>query len=109
VNVVRRTVWVVEAKDEALALSARRIRDEIDGYYRSTASGHQAKLQRKCEDVEKSLDVLAASVGISDCRGWTVEGLFVTRNPSPAEFDERRLFRFTDVAGISEIVSSNDG
>jgi hypothetical protein len=99
-------IWVVEAKDEALALTARRVRNEIDGYYRSTRSGHQAKLQRKCEDVAASIDTVLQRAGESHTSGWTVAGVFVTRNPSPAEFDERRLFRFTDVASVGDVLTS---
>jgi len=85
-------IWVVEAKDLAYPFEARRIRSELDKYFRT--GGHVEKLRDKCDDVRRDTAAVAATLGVAKPADWGVFGLFVTREPSPASCDARCPFPF---------------
>lgn len=85
-------IWVVEAKDLAYPFEARRIRSELDKYFRPR--GHVEKLRDKCDDVRRDAAAVAATLGVAKPADWGVFGLFVTREPSPASCDARCPFPF---------------
>jgi hypothetical protein len=97
---------VIEAKDEALALSPRRVRDEIDKYYRSTTKGHQAKLRQNRDDIAKDPLPVARTLGYDEDVDWPIRGLFVTRFVYPGAFDERREFDFFTVDRLSPFLAN---
>jgi len=87
----RRQVLVLEAKDLAFPFSARRIRSEIDKYSRQR--GHFEKLTSKVENVRSHLEEVLEMLGAAG-PGWSVRGIFVTRENSPAGCLEDAPFDF---------------
>ncbi|MFI7336072.1 hypothetical protein [Micromonospora aurantiaca (nom. illeg.)] len=91
-----RIIWVLEAKDLAVPFSARRIRSEVEKYRRP--DGHVAKLLSKVEDVATNPIVVAARLGMPDgAQTFTVRGLFVTRELSPAAYLDDRVHDFVTI------------
>ena len=102
----RRIIWVVEAKDLAFPYAAKRVRSELGAYY--GAEGHQHKLQEKCEDLRAEPETVARRLGATEPDGqWSVEGVFVTREPSPAGYDDRADFKFVTLSDLGRFLHPN--
>jgi hypothetical protein len=85
-----RTIWVVEAKDLAMPIAPRRVRSELDKYFRP--GGHVAKLTEKVNDIEADpREVVRRLGGGLTSEPPEVKGVFVTREPSPAWFHDEQV------------------
>jgi hypothetical protein len=105
IDEARRLVWVVEAKDLAFPFAAKKVPYELAKYF--DPGGHQDKLREKCEDVRAAPETVARHLGASDPDGqWLVDGVFVTREPSPASCDDRAQFRFVMLSELDRFLAS---
>ena len=85
IDAERSLIFVIEAKDPFVPLSARSIRRQITKFHK--AGGDVEKLQRKVDDIQTSAASLAANKGIQwPDRDWQVVGIMVTRHVSPAAY-----------------------
>lgn len=96
------SIWVIEAKDLAYPFEAKRIRSELDKYFRPR--GHVDKLRDKLDDVGRCPSAVARSLGVEEPADWRVSGMFVTREPSPASCDERCPFPFVLLRDLEETI-----
>jgi hypothetical protein len=102
------TIWVVEAKDLAVPFAPRRIRSELNNYLR--AGAHMDKLQAKVDAVSTNPRVVAARLGVTDeARTFTVRGLFVTRELSPAAYVDDCVHDFVTVDRLPGFLSNWPG
>lgn len=95
-------IWVIEAKDLAYPFEARRIKSELDKYFRP--GGHVEKLRDKCDDVRRDTAAVAATLGVVELADWGVFGVFVTREPSPASCDARCPFPFVLLRDLEKTI-----
>lgn len=98
-------IWVIEGKDLAYPFEAKRIRSELDKYFRP--KGHVDKLTEKCDDVRMNVNEVARRLGLPDASpmDWTVFGMFVTREPSPASCDSRSPYPFVLLSDLEKTLA----
>ena len=78
-------MFVIEAKDPFVALSARSVNRQISRFYKP--KGHVPKLEQKVQDTRDSASSLAAAKRIEEPdRDWQVVGVMVTRHVTPAAY-----------------------
>jgi hypothetical protein len=99
-----RIIWVLEAKDLAQAASARRIRGEIDKYLRP--GGYVDKLARKTAEVAIEPDAVAHRLGAPGTN-YSVQGAFITREPSPAAFHSDIQFPFATIERVPHLLAQH--
>ena len=81
----RSIIFVIEAKDPFVPLSARSINQQTNDFHK--AGGHIDKLDQKVRDIEASAKSLAANKGVNGPdREWSVASIMVTRHVTPAAY-----------------------
>ena len=81
----RSVIFVIEAKDPFVPLSARSIHRQVAQFHKP--GGYVEKLETKVKDISKSAASLAAKKRVDPAnRDWHVVGIMVTRNVSPAAY-----------------------
>lgn len=101
----RSLIFIVEAKDPFVALSARAIHQQITQFHKE--GGYVDKLEQKVQDIDASASSLAATMGIEQAdRDWRVIGIIVTRHVSPAAYHMSRPTTFCTIHTLRETVAS---
>ncbi|WP_419933178.1 hypothetical protein [Candidatus Poriferisodalis sp.] len=107
IDAVRSIIFVIEAKDPFVPLSARTIHTQINQFHK--AGGYVDKLNQKVRDVEASAESLAANKGIdSPDREWRVAGIMVTRHVSPAAYHRTCSTTFCTIDDLRETVAGDE-
>ncbi len=99
----RSVIFVIEAKDPFVPLSARSIYRQIARFHES--QGYVDKLTEKVEDIGESAVSLAANKGIDPPdREWQIIGIMVTRHATPAAYLRTCQTTFCTVDTLRETV-----
>ncbi len=81
----RSVIFVIEAKDPYMPMSARSIRRQVAQFHKP--SGYVDKLEKKVEDIRQSAVSLAANKRIDPSdRHWKTVGIMVTKQVTPAAY-----------------------
>lgn len=101
----RSTIFVVEAKDPFVPLSARTVHRQVAHFHEP--EGYVEKLAKKVRDVDSSAGSLAANKGVdAPDRDWQVVGIMVTRNVSPAAYVKGCQTMFCTVDTLRETIAT---
>lgn len=104
IDAERSLIFVIEAKDPFVPLSARTIHTQINQFHK--AGGYVDKLDQKVRDVEVSAASLAATKGIEQPdRQWKVVGIMVTRHVSPAAYHRTCSTTFCSIDTLRETIA----
>ncbi len=103
IDAERSLIFVIEAKDRFVPLSARTMHQQITQFHK--AGGDVDKLDQKVQDIQGSATTLAANKGIKrPDREWQVEGIMVTRHMTPAAYMRECPTTFCTVDTLRETV-----
>ena len=103
----RSLVFVIEAKDPFVPLSARSMHTQITQFHE--ADGYVDKLDRKVQDIKASAKSLAANKGIERAdRDWRVIGVMVTRHVSPAAYHRSCPTTFCTISALRDTIEGFD-
>lgn len=81
----RSIIFVIEAKDPFMPMSARSIKGQTHAFHKP--GGHVDKLLRKVNDIKISAESLADNKGVDQPgRDWQVVGIIVTKHVTPAAY-----------------------
>ncbi|OLB80080.1 MAG: hypothetical protein AUI14_08115 [Actinobacteria bacterium 13_2_20CM_2_71_6] len=123
IDVRRRRIWVVEAKDCQVSVDPDRLLHDVTdfhgipddvghrrrGYARSPANAFVGKLLAKTAAVESQVTAVVAAAGIdAGDGGWAVVSLFVTATPVPAAFVAEPRVAFTCLPSLHDVLTSAD-
>ena len=101
----RSTIFVIEAKDPFVPLSARSIHRQIAQFHKP--GGYLEKLETKVKDIEAFAAPLTASKGVDPSdRDWQVVGIMVTRNITPAAYFKEWPTTFCTLDTLHETVAN---
>lgn len=104
VTPISHRVWVLEAKDLAIPFSSRRIRSELNKYVRP--GGHVDKLREKCDEIAIAPRKVAEALSAPSSENYQVQGVFVTREPTPASCHDDTEFPFVTLDRLVEALHS---
>ena len=100
----RSIIFVIEAKDPFVPLSARSLSRQIAQFHDS--DGYVDKLNRKVKDIEASATSLAANKNVArPKRNWRVVGVMVTRHITPAAYYRGCRVLFCTVKTLRDMIS----
>lgn len=104
IDAQRSIIFVIEAKDPFVPLSARSIHRQITQFHED--GGYVGKLKRKADDIKASAETLAAAKGIErPDRDWQVVGVMVTRHLTPAAYMSGCPTTFSTVDKLRETIA----
>lgn len=104
----RSLVFVIEAKDPFVPLSARSIRKQIKAFHEK--DGYVDTLAKKVEDIRESSASLASAKGVDQSdRDWQVVGIMVTRHVTPAAYLEMCEVMFCTVDTLRSTIVGFSG
>ena len=99
----RSAIFVIEAKDPFVPLSARSIRRQIAAFHKT--DGYVDTLVKKVEEIRESAVSLATAKGVdASDRDWQVFGIMVTRHVTPAAYLRSCQMSFCTVDTLRETV-----
>jgi hypothetical protein len=98
-------LWVIEAKDAILAVSANSMAQRIRRF--TNPGGHIDTLLQKTKVVAQHPEATARLIGVPEPdRSWRVLPLMVTRHVEPAAFTQPRRVAFAVVADIATVLTN---
>lgn len=99
----RSVIFIIEAKDPFVPMSARSIRRQVAQFHKP--DGYVDKLAKKVEDIKKSAVSLAANKGVDPSdRDWRIFGIMVTRHVTPAAYLRTCQTTFCTVNTLRETI-----
>ena len=99
----RSVIFVIEAKDPFVPMSARSIRRQVAQFHKP--NGYVDTLAKKVEEIRHSALSLAANKGVDPSdRHWKVIGIMVTRHVTPAAYLRTCQTVFCTVATLCDTI-----
>jgi hypothetical protein len=106
IDETRSRIWVIEAKDRAVAFSPHQVRKAIDEFHEE--GGYLSKVIANVELIQAGASSVAAAMGATEPhRSWEVIGLMATRRIEPAAYMREPRVLFCTSRAIADTIDSD--